>query len=46
MTFMSDLKERLANRVQPTSDGHRPYLTAVDTVFGDEADYAMLQKIC
>jgi IS1 family transposase len=43
--FMDDLKERLANRVQLTSDGHRPYLTAVDTVFGDEVDYAMLQKI-
>ena len=45
MTFMDDLKERLANRVQLTSDGHRPYLTAVDTVFGDDVDYAMLQKI-
>ncbi len=43
--FMDDLKERLANRVQLTSDGHRPYLTAVDTVFGDNVDYAMLQKI-
>jgi IS1 family transposase len=43
--FMDDLKERLANRVQLTSDGHRPYLTAVDTVFGDDVDYAMLQKI-
>jgi hypothetical protein len=45
MTFMSDLKDRLTNRVQLTSDGHRPYLTAVDSVFGDEIDYAMLQKI-
>jgi IS1 family transposase len=45
MTFMGDLKSRLANRVQLTSDGHRPYLTAVDTVFGDDIDYAMLQKI-
>lgn len=45
MTFMDDLKTRLANRVQLTSDGHRPYLTAVDTVFGDDVDYAMLQKI-
>jgi IS1 family transposase len=45
MMFMDDLKERLANRVQLTSDGHRPYLTAVDTVFGKEVDYAMLQKI-
>jgi IS1 family transposase len=45
MLFMDDLKERLVNRVQLTSDGHRPYLTAVDSVFGDEVDYAMLQKI-
>jgi IS1 family transposase len=45
VTFMDDLKERLTNRVQLTSDGHRPYLVAVDTVFGDEVDYAMLQKI-
>ena len=45
MTFMDDLKDRLSNRVQLTSDGHRPYLTAVDTVFGNDVDYAMLQKI-
>lgn len=45
VTFMADLKERLANRVQLTSDGYRPYLTAVDTLFGDEIDYAVLQKI-
>jgi IS1 family transposase len=45
MIFMDDLRERLAHRVQLTSDGHRPYLTAVDSVFGDDVDYAMLQKI-
>jgi IS1 family transposase len=45
MTFMDDLKQRLANRVQLTSDGYRPYLTAIDTVFDGEIDYAMLQKI-
>jgi IS1 family transposase len=43
--FMDDLKERLANRVQLTSDGHRAYLVAVDEVFADDVDYAMLQKI-
>ncbi len=43
--FMDDLKERLANRVQLTTDGHRPYLQAVDNAFGDDVDYAMLQKI-
>jgi IS1 family transposase len=43
--FMHDLKERLANRVQLTTDGHRAYLTAVEDAFGAEIDYAMLQKI-
>jgi len=42
---VDDLKSRLSNRVQLTSDGHRPYLIAVDTVFGSEVDYAMLRKI-
>jgi IS1 family transposase len=43
--FMHDLKARLANRVQLTTDGHRAYLTAVEDAFGAEIDYAMLQKI-
>lgn len=43
--FIDDLKERLANRVQLTSDGHASYLVAVDTVFGNDVDYAQLQKI-
>jgi IS1 family transposase len=43
--FIDDLRERLANRIQLTSDGHRPYLTAVDSVFGADVDYAMLVKI-
>ncbi len=45
LLFVDDLRSRLANRVQVTSDGYRPYLLAMDTLFGDEADYAMLQKI-
>lgn len=43
--FLSDLKDRLANRVQLTTDGHGAYLHAVDQVFGTEIDYAQLQKI-
>src|SRR6266478_7469926 len=43
--FMHDLKTRLANRVQLTTDGHRAYLSAVEDAFGAEIDYAMLQKI-
>jgi IS1 family transposase len=43
--FMHDLAGRLAHRVQLTTDGHRPYLTAVEDAFGAEIDYAMLVKI-
>ncbi len=42
--FLADLKSRLAHRVQLTSDGHSPYLNAVDDTFGDDIDYAMLVK--
>lgn len=45
MHFMTDLRSRLSNRIQLTSDGHRPYMIAVDSVFGDDVDYAMLHKI-
>ena len=41
---MGDLKARLANRVQLTTDGHKAYLRAVAEVDFD-ADYAMLIKI-
>jgi len=43
--FMLDLRSRLRNRVQLTSDGHRGYLEAVEGAFGDDVDYAMLVKI-
>jgi hypothetical protein len=43
--FIHDLQERLANRVQLTTDGHKAYLSAVESAFGSEIDYAMLQKI-
>ena len=43
--FMEDLASRLANRVQLTSDGHRPYFEAVEGAFGADIDYAMLVKI-
>jgi len=32
------LAGRLANRVQLTSDGHKPYLQAVDLAFAGEVD--------
>jgi IS1 family transposase len=43
--FMDDLRPRLANRVQLTSDGHKAYLEAVEGAFGDDVDYAMLVKM-
>src|SRR5579863_175406 len=43
--FIHDLKDRLANRVQLTSDGHRVYLEAVENAFGSDIDYAMLIKV-
>lgn len=43
--FIGDLALRLASRVQLTSDGHKPYLEAVEQSFGAEIDYAMLIKI-
>jgi hypothetical protein len=43
--FMDDLKDRLAHRVQLTTDGHKPYLQAVEDTFGAGIDYAMLVKL-
>jgi IS1 family transposase len=43
--FMQDLAARLSNRAQLTSDGHKPYLRAVDDAFGNDIDYAMLIKV-
>src|ERR1039458_4468139 len=34
IAFMDDLRDRLANRVQLTSDGHKAYLEAVEGGFG------------
>ena len=42
--FAQDIKERLSNRVQLTTDGHRMYYEAVRNAFGDDIDYAMLVK--
>src|SRR3981189_1417145 len=45
MALMDDLRGRLANRVQLTTDGHRAYLNAVEEAFGDDIDYAQLIKL-
>lgn len=44
-TLMDDLRGRLANRVQLTTDGHKAYLEAVERSFGADIDYAMLVKL-
>lgn len=43
--FIADLAERLSNRIQLTSDGHKPYLQAVENAFGDDVDFAQLVKM-
>lgn len=45
LDLMDDLRGRLANRVQLTSDGHRAYLEAVEGAFGGDVDYAQLVKL-
>jgi hypothetical protein len=45
IAFMDDLRDRLANRVQLTSDGHKAYLEAVEGAFGADIDYAKLVKL-
>ena len=46
LRFLKDLRSRLANRVQLTTDGHQVYYTAVESAFGwNGVDYAMLVKL-
>lgn len=45
MALMDDLRSRLANRIQLTTDGHKAYLEAVEGAFGGDIDYAMLVKV-
>jgi IS1 family transposase len=45
LEFIDDLRQRLANRVQLTTDGHGAYLEAVEEAFGNDVDYAQLVKI-
>ena len=43
--FMSDVADRLASRVQLTTDGHIPYLEAIEGAFGADVDFAQLVKM-
>jgi len=45
LMLMYDLRGRLANRAQLTTDGHKAYLQAVEDAFGADIDYAMLTKL-
>jgi IS1 family transposase len=45
MALMDDLRSRIVNRVQLTTDGHKAYLSAVEEAFGDDIDYAQLIKL-
>jgi IS1 family transposase len=45
MALMDDLRQRVTTRLQLTTDGHSPYLQAVEEAFGADIDYAMLVKM-
>jgi IS1 family transposase len=45
LELMDDLRSRLANKVQLTTDGHKAYLSAVEETFGADIDYGMLVKL-
>lgn len=42
--FAFDLRHRIANRPQISTDGFKPYLTAIPRAFGEDVDYAMVHK--
>lgn len=42
---MADLRSRLKGRIQLTTDGLNLYLTVVDALMRDHADYAVLHKL-
>jgi hypothetical protein len=43
--FMLDIADRLTDRIQLTTDGHKVFLRAVQNAFGNEVDYMQLIKI-
>ncbi len=44
VALMLDLKSRLRNRVQISTDSFAPYVAAVKHAFGDDVDYAQIVK--
>jgi IS1 family transposase len=43
--FVADLKERIVNRPQITSDAFTPYYGIIMQVFGNNVDYAQIHKV-
>ncbi len=43
--FVADVRSRVVNRPQVTSDGFQPYVEAVDGAFGSDVDFAQLVKV-
>jgi IS1 family transposase len=43
--FANDLRARMANRVQVTTDGHHMCLEALEHAFGADIDYGMIVKL-
>ena len=44
--FLSDLSERLTNRLQLSSDALKAYVEATEQVFGADVDYGRAVKFC
>jgi hypothetical protein len=44
VAFMTDLSERLSNRMQISSDSLRTYVDAVGRAFGEDVDYGQIVK--
>lgn len=45
VAFIKDLASRLVDRIQISTDGHRPYIVAIEKAFcSDSVDYAMIAK--
>jgi hypothetical protein len=44
VAFMTDLSERLSNRIQISSDSLRSYVDAVERAFGADVDYGQIVK--
>jgi len=43
--FIRDLRDRVQGRPQLTTDGFRPYISAIEDCFGADVEYAQLVKI-